>query len=575
MHSTYIELEILIQCGCFFHVFLYVALHILRNRSNCEPYSHYYFKKDIRRILWTLETIGKEFSTLDNFDVLSLGKSKCIEPYVYLNTPPEPEILGIYNLDRGCELLEKHNTEQSLVVVHSDIDTDGICCTYEYFKYSKWLNNRKTTCPTINKDRRHGINLEGVQKINAVKPQLVIIVDSSSNEIECLKEFECDVLVIDHHHVTVDKADLQGKTKNGEYVVVTNMIDKSYLDNDTEHMSGAMVVYAVLKEHNKRYMVGTTFANLLLEQWVGISLFSDVIPTHNPRNQYFINRLLSDKTLESNLNEIMKSLSIWVLDKGTINFKIAPYINSTIRAGQSNLALETVLRKPQAFKDLAQFRDAQAAIIADQQECSYIKETYVLKDLTHTEIGRGYAGLIASKIGDINGRCAFVYVVEDGLCVGSFRGALGNVDYRKRFEDCGCFAAGHKGAFGLRIPKADLDAVMSKCCKVDYVDDYFISFGYYHGGVHHIENVADFKKAGNLVKLAILNARSTGKDELNIIYSGPLPDPIEKGKVFIYDINGLECIAFEPLALDSPIVLYAEFGTEVKIFARTKKVVHS
>lgn len=506
-----------------------------------------------------------------DFDILDVGNFRCVADYIYGGVGQFEEIKGITNIEEGCMLLAKHNTPNERKLVHCDIDMDGLGSGFIYKRFNQMLHSRICTNYIINRDRVHGLDEERVAKINAYNPTFVIILDSSSNLINLIKKFTCDVLVVDHHNLDASTLlELTGKTAGGEYVIVTNMADKSMPENCTEQMSGAMVLYGLLYEFNKRYHIMDNFHDLKLEQWVAVTLFSDVIPVLNRRNQYFISTLLANKEIEPTLKALMTAVKAFRIDKSLINFKISPLINSTVRAGASLKALHTILYSPQSIVELQTYRDIQKDILAKAEGNPQVYDDYLLLDITNMDIPKGYAGVIASQLGDsYANKCVFVYEYLDNLCRGSFRGALKHVDYRQGFEKLGCFAQGHKGAFGLRIPPAYVHEYMAQVCDTEnYTDNYYISLGYKTGGLYHIEDMKEFKRTGNLVKLAAINSRVTGKDELRIIYSGVVNEPQQYGKTFVYDICGLECTAFEKLHSETDIILYPEFTNEVRIFAK-------
>ena len=128
---------------------------------------------------------------------------------------------------------------------------------------------------------------------------LIIITDSSSNDIEIIKQFNCDVLCIDHHDLL--HTDLSGVCNNGvsEYVIVNNTIDSPTYDEDfawlqsfdakafsnvsrytaQPAMSCGLVVYELLRVYCKYLGKEQLLENLKLYQWVGVTLFTDAVDT--------------------------------------------------------------------------------------------------------------------------------------------------------------------------------------------------------------------------------------------------------------------------------------------------------
>lgn len=113
----------------------------------------------------------------------------------------------------------------------------------------------------INKDKIHGIQQKHADYFKDKQIGLMIITDSSSNEIQIIKQFNCDVLCIDHHELL--HSELSGKCNNGEneFVIVNNTIDSTTYEEDIlwlqdsnytkyeadSRMSCGLVVYELLR----------------------------------------------------------------------------------------------------------------------------------------------------------------------------------------------------------------------------------------------------------------------------------------------------------------------------------------
>lgn len=512
-------------------------------------------------------------------DLMKVGNLKYVEKYVY-GYDGDPELLdinGIINRNKAMDMLDKHINKSSTCLVHCDVDADGVICGKIIKNVIDLTKMKTSTYYTINAERLHGLTNDKVDKINKLSPGLVIIVDSSSNDIDLIKRINSDVIVVDHHEINVDVKMLDGVCNNGEneYVVVTNMVGENREGEQPKvdkNMSGAMVTYSLMRMYCNKYNILDNFDDLMLEQWVAISLYSDVIPIQNERNQYFVNRVVSASALEPTLKDIVKVLNIGSVNKHNINFKIVPLINSAIRAGKSEDVLNIILKQPKRIVELESFRKDQYEVIKDELTGEEVFDYYILKDITNSNIKQPYTGLVASKLMDKYNKSAFVYRVSGcGVCEGSFRGVSSLLDYMEEFNKAGAVGAGHRSAMGLKIDKGMVNEIMGKVCSMSVGSDYYLTLGKATGGIYHINNTDEFRRIRGLIELAIVNARSTGNEELNIVYEGNVGEPDIRGKVFIYDIAGLECIAFEPIT-SRVVTLYVEFDKDVVIYAKNSLI---
>lgn len=485
---------------------------------------------------------------------------------MYGGEMPYPGITGIVNIEEAMRVLEKHNNRDTLSFFHCDVDMDGMSNGYIAKKFFGNTQMGYNAHFVINKERKHGIDFEKVNNINSYSPDLVVILDSSSSNIEEIELFNCDVIVVDHHELEVDYEDLTGKTLGGEYVIVTNMALPND-ENDSHAMSGCMVLYALLREYASKVGLDKVFDHLKLDQWVAITLYSDVVSLHNARNQWFINRLLINKGLENGIDTITDSLRVGRIDKSTINFKISPLINSTVRGGDSKKALSMILENQKEIYKLEDYRQAQQEIMERACEDLVEEEYFIYRDITNIDVSPAYAGVIASRISNEYQMCTFVFRREGDKCIGSFRGKDPMIDYRKALKNMGALARGHKGAFGLEVVNDHMIDNLNKACCIEYTNNRFISMGLKYGGLYHIDSMLDFKRSQNLIKLALLNTRSTSMEEINIIYMGNIELVEEYEKYKIYKVDGLECIAFEEITTNEKLI-YVEFTTEIRAYIR-------
>lgn len=489
------------------------------------------------------------------------------------NDDYEPEIINFINCEKAARILDKYLYNKDRVIIHADVDFDGIGSAYEvaqYFKLRGKPGELIKLC--INKEKDHGIDAKAVKYFNKfTENALVIVVDSSSNNIEHIKNINHDVLIIDHHDLSVDRKDLTGKTLNGEYCIVSNMIDS---DPD---MSCGMVIYELLRYYqNIRGLDGEIERNRLY-QWAVCTLFTDVINTDTKRNLYYVNKAFTDSILERNLNIMLRQLTRnGTLNKSSIGFQLAPCFNRAIRAGKSSMALDIAVNNPEHLKDLLIYKQLQRDLLdgIEEKAKEFIRYTYI--DMTDMlNISKAYSGIVATKLVDRYKKTSIAYkVVEGNIAKGSFRGLYADIDYRNIMERLGIKAEGHPTAFGFQIPLERLNEVMEKVTDIEaHLDcvEYLMSPIAEGKCKHRIQDMDTFRQQGNIWKIGVINSKiSGGSGNLNLICSlkeVQLVEEFEKYKT--YSVDGLKCIAFEEIC--SPLVeIYAEYGDELKLYLRNK-----
>lgn len=518
--------------------------------------------------------------------------------------PEEPGFSCYYNIVRAIRLYMKHGRNNSKIFFHADCDFDGIGTCYELFKYSLYYGF-KGIGATINKEKVHGINMSHANYINKRnanggegKIDLFIVLDSSTNEIEAIKSCNCDVLVIDHHKVTTNE--LYGKTYDGhDYVIVNNTIQNPEFEQNKEELlqfsnkfenmqphdgdpraSCGLVVYEFLRILSVCTRNEDMLENSRIIQWVGMTLFTDSVDTKTKRNIYYMTKSMYNFNIEPTLKVILNSVNKYLqfVTKSFINYSFTPLINKAIRAGHSGDALQIILNQPQNITQLAVYdvyqRDAlfRAGITEDSEYNFYCKR--LSDDVVH----HNYYGYIAQRICSDFKKSAAVYrFLDNGKVKGSFRGRRIDIDYNGIFNTYYPESAqGHDGAFGFEMTEQELVNVMAVCGDLDSrnVEHTFMSIGNIPlalRGKYHIQNVDNFRRQQLLLKLAIGNSYVQSKDEIKILASASDIRLVKQnGKLFIYDVYGIECKAFEPIT--TPLAyIYAENSSVIECYLRNFK----
>jgi len=169
-------------------------------------------------------------SYIDNFDNFIRDRVEDYEAVIGEKKLEEPSMIPFKNLREGLELAHKHLTgdRTKLITLHGDVDMDGVGCTYIMNRFTQETGGANRTRLMINKKKVHGVNEKHAEYFKNREGELLIILDSGSNDLEYIKRMGCDVLVIDHHNVLHEET--TGSTAGGKYVIINNMIEnKDYV----------------------------------------------------------------------------------------------------------------------------------------------------------------------------------------------------------------------------------------------------------------------------------------------------------------------------------------------------------
>lgn len=508
------------------------------------------------------------------------------------NQPETPPLAGFINTIPALEMLNHHLTKRSKIAVHCDVDMDGIGTGYIVKQFIGGL----TTTPqlyVINTDKIHGVQ-EKHNRFFSINPvDLLIIVDSSSSDIDIIKNFNCDVLVVDHHNVA--HSEFIGNTVDGhKFVIVNNTISNNNAQEITNwlggkstaklnpiqpyeadsHMSCGLVIYELFRIYELGYMTGTILENKMLYQWAGVTLFTDAIYLNTPRNQWYINKTIHTTDVEPTLMSLITNLSKWntKLTKSVIGYSLAPTINRAIRAGASAEALNVVMSEPGRVGELQRYRDIQDASIASGVAGAREQGSYVHCDITNLGIHRNYCGVIAGKLVDLYGKNAITYIVDGGLAEGSFRGRDNQARYLDHFSSK-AWAQGHDTAFGFKAPVTQLDDIMNGMTMLENTRGtrpYFTagSMPEHSKGEYHLDDLVEFKKEGGLWRLSLGNSSVSSDEQIVItIHSSNISLKEVVGKLYIYDVLGMECKAFSEVQSEY-VNVYAEFGKTIELYIK-------
>lgn len=568
---------------------------------------------------------GSEIET----DMDGVFRGKWIKSIYSDEVLKEPSLCIFNNIVDACMMLYKHLKARSRICLHVDVDMDGFGNSY-ILKQAFELVGVRVQKFIINSRKEHGINETCVNKVNDSKSiDLLIISDSSCNEVELIKKLNCDVLVIDHHEVLVGES--KGKTVDGhEFIVVNNRAKNDNYDNDIARlreinseafkdveeyipcadMSCGVVVYELLRVFMRLVGMSRQLSESLLMQWAALTLFTDSIDTCNERNQWYIRSLKgrAEYGLFTLTNSINKYRSI--PDKSFILYNIAPMFNKAIRAAACTEALRIIMKEPSnvsvlekykyahndaiykvVYEDYIMFKNGELLKGLSEEEAidnftKYIannevkkvafKGDYICLNLTNYDVDVAYTGVIAGNLCGDNKKNVVCYITnpDTGTVKGSFRGRY-RADYRKYFDSSSdyVYAQGHEQAFGLECTEEELYKIMNGISTVEERTDTreYFSVGNIpenEQGIYHIKDMVQFKQNGMLIAIANGNSRVVANDEIYIKVKTSDIQLIEQHEKYAtYDVFGVECIAFEKFT-EPYIKMYAELSNQYKFYLK-------
>ena len=92
--------------------------------------------------------------------------------------PEKPEIIAFRHSDKAIDMLNKYIKSRCNIVIHCDVDVDGIGSGYEIGRFISCQSSSNITY-VINKEKEHGIQQKHVDFFENRPIDLLIIVYSS------------------------------------------------------------------------------------------------------------------------------------------------------------------------------------------------------------------------------------------------------------------------------------------------------------------------------------------------------------------------------------------------------------
>jgi single-stranded DNA-specific DHH superfamily exonuclease len=403
-------------------------------------------------------------------------------------------------------------------------------------------------------------------------------------DLSLVDRAKVDVLILDHHVCAVPTHQI---TEPGRHVVINvnstaGAETFALFDWFTEHgfdsvqngaecdYSGCGVVYEFFR---LMFAVQGRQFPAMLEQFVGISLYSDLVSTLSKRNQYYVRSLLSQGRTHPELSTLLHSFSSFFkpgkgVSRSLVEYSLSPGINNLIRSGKSIRLLPALNGEGSVIALTNAEREAIARIKDEIVGTAKRQGGVVLCNYKDSSFA-SYFGLAANQIlNDTRGEVSAAIVVakrDTGTYSGSFRGVGSAIDYLSLAGSLGIDCGGHRDAFGItRASGAELRTFVTELNNaVDLEGEPVLSEREWV-----LENNSlSVQELSQLIStVGLFNSRVCSLDSITLVDSVGDFELVEtRGKTYRYAWQGLIAVAFAPLVQGRVFVSVEDSGGQVTI----------
>ncbi len=375
----------------------------------------------------------------------------------YLSPTPDhvfdPYLLS--NMKEASDRVIEAIKNQELICIYADVDPDGILSTVIVYDYIKRKLSGNAKILFHQRSEGHGVQEDKVPE----ETDLLLILDSSSNEVTACKKLSenMDIVIIDHHIVDEDNP----------HCILVNPQNDNYPNKNICTGVLAFKFVETLDFHFKKVDVHN-YIDL-----VAVTLLADSIDLSVMENRYFVYEGM--KNIQNiGLLALLKSKKKTPdkVDSTFLNYQIIPVVNTTTRNDEIEKAFKLFLQ--QDFKTAKKMADW----IVEENEARKEK----VKELVNyyktimyngkvivvvsSKASKNYNGLCAAMLsGEYKKPCLVLQNLGDTY-EGSLRSYAG-FDMLTFMKNCvyTTHAAGHAEAAGCGIKAEDYDKFIS------YIED--------------------------------------------------------------------------------------------------------
>lgn len=424
-----------------------------------------------------LERIAKIRGIEDVNKFLNPTKDEMFDPYL------------IKNIVEASEKILQYVKNGKRIVLSYDADADGLTSTSIMYRYLKnytdnvdYVYNERnhghgiheqTRLDFINEDDvnedgeiineekkyRYDLNHRNLEKIS--QADLLIIIDSSSNDVEACKklveDFGIEIIILDHHAIEVE---------NPHALLVNPQQEGDKYPN--KFLSGAGIVFKTLQVMEDILGDEGKVDPFDYMDLVSVGMYSDVMRVDVYENRFMIMHGLRNMK-NVGLVRILKGgkVDLFKIDSSAIGFTIAPLLNGVARMDNIKLAIDILLTdddneakklrlKMQKLNDSRKVLQKQ---IVDQYLTKVDHDRKVIM-VFDEQASKGFNGVVAQQLAQTYKRPALVGRLHNGTASGSFR-SFGGFNMQDFLMESGLVeeAKGHTQAGGFVIKEENLKAL--------------------------------------------------------------------------------------------------------------------
>jgi len=356
----------------------------------------------------------------------------------------------------------KENYKDFLLV--GDYDTDGVTASAAVYMFVKEKYNYEIPVYIPERKEGYGLNKNIIDYTVKIGKTAIITVDNgiaAHDAVQYGKDKGLFIIITDHHEIQ------EIGLPNADFIVNPKRKDSLFSDKE---LSGAAVAWNCLRIIDEK--MAEKFLPLIL-----LGTIADVVPLVNQ------NRIISklgtnipvDEIEIYSIRELLKYLKKEVLERGLIEFKISPMINSSGRMENAtqafNFFIETDENKIQ--EKIAKLEETNEARKIKQAEI----EPFVMKQIDRSkkfqlifptedmEFPNSLVGIMAGRVNEEMYQPTIVFynkIINGEECFGGSGRSPEWFDFRElinelKREKLLVAGGGHKLAIGLTLKKNNLN----------------------------------------------------------------------------------------------------------------------
>lgn len=367
------------------------------------------------------------------------------------------------NGTRFAKLLKRIAENNLRVYVDYDCDPDGYFSALALVETFKLINFHNYTL-VKHCVKRHSLSAAEVTTILNGHYDVVFVLDSSTNDLNLITQIaqsEATLCIIDHHESHYLFAD---HPQNA--IIINPKIDSLYNKVCYDCLSaGALTAllcaFTLQTEFSVRpptdlYLYGV------------ITLYSDIMDLSNEYNIAYISKFQNTQLISSRLIKLFWDEKYSHFDKSYISFKLIPRLNALFRTENFNLlyklffeceSLDYAVVKQQIEDHYIECRKYTDRLVASCQIDNSHAITVAVMQNVYETYARNFTGLVANKLAsEYNKPVLCLHQTTPVLWGGSVRDPLSR-NALSLFRPL-CYAEGHKAAFGVEIPVAELNSIL-------------------------------------------------------------------------------------------------------------------